>query len=60
MNIRVSDATRDELRDDVQNIFENAQHSAQALTQALTTAEKQIVEKLEELKVQQNPLRLEF
>jgi Ribonuclease G/E len=55
-NIRLSESDRDELRDDAQSFLEDQQSSVQALTAALERAERRIIEKLEELKEEQNPL----
>lgn len=55
-NIRLSETAREELRDDAQRILEDSQSSVQTLTRALGRAERRIVDKLEDLKDEQNPL----
>ena len=55
-NILLSETAREELRDDAQRILEDSQSSVQTLTKALERAERQIVDKLEDLKEEQNPL----
>ena len=55
-NILLSETAREELRDDAQRILEDSQSSVQTLTRALERAEQRIVDKLEDLKEEQNPL----
>ena len=55
-NIRLSETDREELRDNAQSFLEGQQSSVQALAGALERAERRIVNKLEDLKEEQNPL----
>ena len=55
-NIRLSASDRDALRAEAQDFLANAQHSTQTLMNALKKAETQVLNRLEELKEQQDRL----